>query len=63
MTPQELHAALDRARRGWGYTWWQMAVQVGTDQATLRALRRGQMTAYHAASAWLERHGVADAKA
>lgn len=56
MTPQELHAALDAARRERGLVWWKVAVQVGTDEATLRALKRGQTTAYHKALAWLERH-------
>jgi hypothetical protein len=56
VTPQELHAELDRVRRQKRLAWWQVAVQANVSEVSLRTLRRGRMTAYHRAAAWLERH-------
>jgi hypothetical protein len=56
VTPQELHAELDRVRRQKRLAWWQVAVQADVSEVALRQLKHGRTFAYYRASAWLERH-------
>lgn len=58
MTPQELHAALDRVRRDRGLALWQVALQMDVTTMAIRSLKTGTASpAVQAkAAAWLERH-------
>jgi hypothetical protein len=58
VTPQELHAELDRVRRDQGLALWQVALQMDVTTMAIYALKRGTASpAVQArAAAWLERH-------
>lgn len=61
MTPQELHAAIDAARRARGLVWWQVAVQLDVGVRTLNRLRHGEhsQAVNVRGPAWLAREGGA----
>ena len=58
LTPQELYAAIDAARRARRAPWWLVAVELDITVGRLAALQRGMPCRGVAgrAPAWLERH-------
>jgi hypothetical protein len=57
VTPQELHAELDRVRGD--EPWWRMAVQLDTDVKAFHRMRNGRLSAplRRRVEAWLAKNG------